>query len=173
MKRSLTALFALGMLALVATPAQAQLQLGLALGSDTDLGIHAGYYVPFALGGTEGLAVGIDGAFYLPEENTFFGTEVSYTYLELNANAHYPFYAENNLSAYALGGLNYSYVSVSVDNGALEDAFDDSAGDIGVNLGAGGEFGLGGLRLFGELKYTLGGFDQLGAVIGLRFGGRR
>ena len=82
---------------------------------------------------------------------------------ELNFNAHYIFHEEDELTAYAIGGLNYLRVSASYGG------FSASSSEIGLNLGAGLEYELDFANLFAEAKFTISSFDQLVIASGLRF----
>lgn len=105
---------------------------------------------------------------FLPETFDFGGgNEYTLTWWELNANANYIFFSDEdeNLQAYAIGGLNYTTLSYSGDTGT---AGDPSTSEVGLNVGIGGEYGLDFADLFGELKFVLGDADQLNIAIGLR-----
>lgn len=157
-------LFLLGTLSwsLTTQQAQAQLGLGLVYGADTNLGAQFSLYRPFPFGAIEELGVGGDITVYVPDEVG----SITLVFFELNANAHYTFYQKDELRVYALGGFNYSYISVSADGfGGLV-----NTGDTGLNVGGGADVGFGFARLFGEARFTLGGFDQPALAVGLRFG---
>ncbi len=74
---------------------------------------------------------------------------------------------EENLTAYGLGGLNFLNVSAKFESGGSSDTSSDS--EVGLNLGAGLEYGLDFADLFGELKFVFGDADQLNLGVGLRF----
>jgi len=151
------ALFAVALL--FPSEADAQIRLGAADGTDTEIGVTAGFFRPVTAQGAEGLSVGFDGTFYLPEKNTVGGSDFTSTFFELNANAHYPVSNMSSGSLYALGGLQYAHASVETPFG------DASSSDLGLNLGAGLNFG----KLFVEAKYGIGGFEQLALSAGLSF----
>lgn len=151
------ALFAVALL--LPSQAEAQIRLGAAYGTDTEIGVTAGFFRPVTAQGAAGLSVGFDGTFYLPETNTISGSDYTSTFFELNANAHYPISNMSSGSLYALGGVQYAHASVETPFG------DATSSDIGLNLGAGMNFG----RLFAEAKYAIGGFEQLVLSAGLSF----
>lgn len=83
---------------------------------------------------------------------------------ELNANGHYVF-TEDDFLAYGLAGLNLA--SVSVDLGPFGSA---SETEIGLNLGVGGQLKFSdAISGIAEIKYTIGGYDQLGLSAGVLF----
>lgn len=125
---------------------------GLIYGSEVEaIGIQAGAKYGF----TEKLSGTGDFAFYFPE---------NYDWWTINVNANYHFYAQDNVGVYGLGGLNYA--TVKIDLGQFGSA---SNSEVGLNLGAGAEFGLDFAKLYGELKYIVGNADQLAFSAGLRF----
>lgn len=141
---------------------EAQIQVGAAYGDDTEFGIMAGYYMPLEVGDVEGLSVGVDGIFYLPNE---IGT-VDVTYFEVNVNGHYnALEVGEDGMAYAIGGLQYARLSADSQEGPFGTTFDLSSSDIGLNIGA----GIGINRFFGEAKFGLGGFEQLVISGGIKF----
>ncbi|MTI88362.1 MAG: porin family protein [Balneolaceae bacterium] len=112
-----------------------------------------------------------DLGFYLPNKTDFGnGSSMTITWWEFNANAHYMLMkdAEQGLSLYALGGLNFLSVNVESEGvGGLNISGSDS--EMGINVGAGGEFDLDFASLYAEIKYSLGSADQLNIGAGLRF----
>lgn len=82
---------------------------------------------------------------------------------ELNFNAQFIFHDEDELTAYAIGGLNYLRVSSSFNG------FSGSSSEIGLNAGAGLEYELDFGNLFAEAKLTISSFNQLVIASGLRF----
>jgi hypothetical protein len=77
---------------------------------------------------------------------------------EINLNGNFVF-VDNGVGTkfYALGGVNFT--TLSLDLGFIS----DSETETGINLGAGGNFGLGGpISLFGEAKYLL--IDEIGGI---------
>lgn len=111
-----------------------------------------------------------DLGFYFPDKTDFGGgDEMTVRWWELNGNVNYIFYSdeEQNLMAYGLGGLNFLNISVKSDIGGSTSTNSDS--EVGLNLGAGIEYGLDFADLFGELKFVVGDADQLNLGAGLRF----
>lgn len=84
---------------------------------------------------------------------------------QLNADAHYSFLQEDAFGLYAIGGLNYSYVKVEADAGPMLGTYSIDDSEIGLNLGAGINFGS---MFYGELKYDTA-FEQLGISVGVLF----
>lgn len=151
---------------------EAQFQVGLAFGSETEIGFQGGYYMPLAVGDVEGLSVGADLIFYLPESEDFGGFggsgEVTVTWFELNFNGHYDALevGEDGM-AYGLAGIQYARTSVDsdVDTPFGGGSFGGSRSDIGLNIGV----GVGISRFYGEAKFGLGAFEQLVISGGVRF----
>lgn len=159
MTRFLTSLFVFLLFVLTTDPAQAQFRVGVAYGSDAEIGVAAGYQLPFAVDAVEGLSFGVDGIFYIPRTEGPSGAEVETTAFEVNGNAHYPLTG----NVYGLAGLQYAYVSADVTAFGVSVSASDS--QLGLNAGAGISMG----RLFGEAKYTVGGFEQLALTVGFSF----
>jgi len=109
----------------------------------------------------ENWRAGGDFTFYFPDEEG----NTDLTVWELNFNAHYIFYQENDLMAYGIGGLNITSINIDTQFG------DNSESEFGLNLGGGIEYPLDFANLFGELKFGgIGGdADQFVFGAGLRF----
>ena len=170
MKRLTTIFALLFMSAALILPqkSQAQFQVGAAFGTDTEIGVTAGYYMPLSVGDVEGLSVGVDGVFYLPQDENVFGSDdVSTTYFEINVNGHYnAIEVGEGGVGYAIGGLQYARFSYDYDGpGSQFFDVDTSGSDIGLNIGAGVAIS----RFFGEARFGLGGFEQLVLSGGVRF----
>lgn len=168
--RALAALV-LATLMLATGSAQAQTGLAFAYGADTEIGGQISFYKTLdVFDGVDGLRVGGDIAGYVPQSETFSGLEVTSYFFEINSNLKYDFLNPGRVDVYGLLGFNYSYliVDVSDEEGNTVLFADSNEGDPGLNLGIGAAIG-GRLGLFGELKATLGGFDQVGIVTGVRF----
>lgn len=165
MKKLITFLFTALFTVLIYSDSHAQFTkagVGLMYGSEIEqLGIRgdAVYVI------NEEFRVVGDLGFFFPEEigNTTF------TWWEINANANYIFHAdeEQGLTAYGLGGLNYTTLRYKFDDG--NGSASSSTSEVGLNLGAGLEYGLDFADLFGELKFVLSDADQLNIGVGLRF----
>lgn len=111
-----------------------------------------------------------DLGFFLPDETDFGGgNTITVSWWELNLNGNYIFHTdeESGIEAYALGGLNFLNVKVESDGQFGSGSNSDS--EVGLNIGAGGEYAMGFGKLFAELKYVLGDADQLNIGAGVRF----
>ena len=115
----------------------------------------------------ENLTIAPSLIYYFPKEE--FGFKM--TWLEVNANANYYFVANEGISVYALGGLNYSSVKVSYDDSfSFGGDFSASDGRFGLNLGGGINIETpGSIVPFAELKYVLIDGGQLVAAAGVKF----
>ncbi|MEM6878935.1 MAG: hypothetical protein AAF544_10275 [Bacteroidota bacterium] len=150
--------FILLCLSFMANTASAQLMLGGGVAYGTDV---------------EEIAIQVRGVYSFNE--TWRGqADVTYyldgvedvSFYEINLNGNYVFSDTGTALFYALAGLSIGVANV--DLGPFGSA---SGSDTGINLGAGGNFALGGggTMLFGEAKYTLGGFEQLVLAAGVLF----
>ncbi len=103
--------------------------------------------------------------YYFPKEEI--GIKINW--FELNANLNYYFVDQDDISAYALGGLNYSSVKVTFDQPWLG-SFSNSDGRIGLNLGGGINFKISdNIIPFAEIKYVIIDGGQLVAGAGVKF----
>ena len=81
------------------------------------------------------------------------------TLSEFNLNPHYKFLNKDRVSVYGLAGLNIARASVKF----LGEKVSNS--EVGVNVGAGAEFGIGErIAILAEAKYAIGEASQF--VIG-------
>lgn len=118
------------------------------------------------------LRIGADATFFLPEKATAAGIEVKSKLFTINVNGHYMLVDSETLILYAIGGLNLGFVSVDVDGPADEIfLFGSGASDteLGLNIGGGLEYEVPFGRVYAEVKYVVGGFDQLVIGGGVRF----
>lgn len=139
---------------------QMAINVGLAYGLDMEeLGLRAGmtYFL------NEDMRIGGDITYWLLESHEGFDQ----TALEINGNFNYIFYNENDLMFYGIGTLGIHYVSFSYDMGEFGSG-SESDTDIGLALGAGGEYNLGSVSVFAEPKLFLSGFDQAKFNFGVR-----
>jgi opacity protein-like surface antigen len=137
---------------------------GLAYGTEIEeLGIQAGGVYTI----NEDFRAGVDFIYYLTGDDSGFGADL--TWFEINANGHYLFVTEEDLIVYALGGLNFATFSYDIPAFQGFGGGDVSETEIGLNVGAGLEYGLGFADLYAELKYALSSADQLVLSAGLRF----
>lgn len=130
---------------------------GLIFGTEIEQpGIKAdGYYTI-----NEEFRAGVDIGYFFPDN--FPGGDINW--FEFNLNGNYIFASEDELSAYALSGLNFSSLKIDFDNNGSS-----SNTEIGLNIGAGGEYALDFGALFAELKYVISDADQLVVGAGVRF----
>jgi outer membrane protein X len=149
----------------VSNTAQAQMKagVGVAFGTDAEsLGLTGNFYT--AIPSVENLSVGGDIIYFLPKERL---PGIKSTWFEINFNGQYQFYAEQMISAYALGGLNVAQLGTKYDNSSTNN-FNDTK--IGLNLGVGGEYAFSEKMMgFAELKFVLSDADQAVFLAGLRF----
>jgi len=93
--------------------------------------------------------------------------EVETSLTTLNTDLHYNLSNLNDLSLYAIGGLNFSFYSTessSGNNSGLggQSSFDNSETFIGLNLGIGGGYPItDNLNAISELKYIINDLDQI------------
>ena len=80
---------------------------------------------------------------------------------ELNANALYYITDNKGTNFYLLGGLSYATVTASFDLGPFGGETSTSSSEVGINLGAGANIGLGGATLMPQVKFTIGALEQL------------
>ncbi len=88
--------------------------------------------------------------YYLSDDKNWGGQAISHTMYDLNLNVHYLFRDEDKMRLYALGGINSFRYKVSGGG------FSESGDDTGLNLGAGIEYNVGAVMVFGELKLVTG-----------------
>ena len=163
LKSTLLGLF-IGLGGIFSAQAQETTRVGAMLAYGTEIenagiGINAEFPV------MEKLTIAPSFIYYFPKDT--YGVKVNW--FEVNANAHYYFLEEEKLNVYALGGLNYSSVKVSIDDSYLGKR-SDSDGRFGVNLGGGINFKIAGnITPFAELKYVIIDGAQLVAGAGVRF----
>ena len=90
------------------------------------------------------------------------------TWFVVDANAHYNYIKESDMTVYALAGLNMTFWSLSFGDESFGGfGFDASGTDTGINIGTGARKKLSDkIELYGEAKYVLGGgnFFSLGAA---------
>ena len=133
----------------------------LAYGTEIEnIGIGANAEFPLI----ENLTISPSLIYYLPKKE--YGVKMNW--FEVNANANYYFANHDDMSVYALGGLNYSSVKVSFDEAWLG-SYSSSDGRFGLNLGGGINLNIGGITPFAELKYVIIDGGQLVASAGVKF----
>ena len=151
--------FTLVLVLFISLATQAQTRIGAGLGWGSEI---------------EEIGIGVNGEFFLNEQWSlnpgfiFFivddGPFDRQDFWTFNVNANYYFAQEGTVSFYGIGGLNLSTYSYKW-NGE-----DDSNTELGINLGIGSNFDVGGKVMpYAELKYVLGDFDQLVLFFGAKF----
>ncbi len=142
----------------VIQPGDLTLGAGLSYGSkvghleNSEIGItfHLLYMI------TESIRGGVDYTYYLIGENDLGASE-------MNLNGHYFIRNRDHLMIYGLGGLNLSRIKADSDIWG-----NVGSNKIGINAGIGIEFDIRNFTLFGEPKFTLGGWNQFQTTVGLR-----
>lgn len=171
MKKLIAFLFTSFFLFLIYTDSQAQIVkagIGLMYGTEVEqLGVRVdGVYQI-----NDDFRFVADLGIYFPDKTEFGDNETfTLTWWELNTNANYIFYSDETegVTAYALGGLNFTTIRAKYENGPQE-SYSESDTEVGLNLGAGIEYALDFAELFGEIKFVLGDADQLNIGVGFRF----
>lgn len=138
--------------------------VGLMLGYGSKIeNIGLGANAEFEL--SEKLKIAPGFLYYFTDDHEFVKTNL----WELNGNLNYYFIDSNEIGVYGLGGLNYTHVSVKTDI-PFGGNYSDSSGKIGVNLGAGLNYHITErLSPFAELKFVISNYDQLVAMIGMKY----
>lgn len=121
----------------------------------------------------EELGIGINGEFFLksnlaiaPGFNYYF-VEDPVNFWELNANVNYYFSESGSVAVYVLGGLNLAHIGFDGSDFGVPDRSDN---ELGVNIGVGANFDVGGSVVpFAQFRYVLGDFDQAVFSFGVRF----
>lgn len=134
----------------------------LAYGTEVEsLGIGANAEFPIATN----LVISPSLIYYFPREEE--GIDINW--FEANGNVNYYFLDSDGIGFYGLAGLNYTSVKVSGDSGFGGD-ISVSDGRLGLNLGAGANFIIGGSVIpFAELKYVIIDEGQLVLMGGVKF----
>lgn len=172
MSRKMLAVAAFALMAPVAM-AQAQLKFGVGLGAslpngDFADGVETGYHIMATAGVKPPLApVGfrVDGMFNQFSDKTA-GSDLKARIMGLTANAVLSMPGAVVLSPYAIGGVGYYNQTISPKPTGFE-----AQNDLGVNLGAGIQFGLAGFSAFGEIRFhnIFNGDDGTGTSTSTRF----
>jgi len=145
------------MTAALCAPLSAQavdLQLGPGLiygGQLKEFGLQFNLYAPIE--SVVGLRAGFDANLWLVD---------TINMLSFNVNGHYLFFEQGPMAAYALAGLNYFRQSYDL-------GIKMSDGEMGFNIGAGGQLEAGPGLFYSEVKYVLGYKEQLVVGLGYRF----
>lgn len=150
----------LTLVTILAFTAQSQTRLGVGLGWGSEIeelgfGINGEFFV------NEKISINPGFIFFLVDDGPF----DKQNFWAFNANANYYFAQEGTVAFYGIGGLNLSTYSYK-----WNDNEKDSNTELGINLGIGSNFDLGGSVLpYAELKYVLGDYDQLVLFFGAKF----
>lgn len=96
---------------------------------------------------------------------------VSVSFWDINLDAHYLFWENEQFRAYALGGLGIAIISVDANVPSVPGFdYNESTSDFGINLGAGGEYKVNeNVRPFAELKFDVGLYNQLVIMAGVKY----
>lgn len=163
-------------LLLITTVANAQFKVGgkLSYGSEIEslgIGAKAIYELDenFSLSGELNYFFGSNTNSTINVEGFDIGEqEVETSLTTLNTDLHYNLSNLNDLSLYAIGGLNFSFYSTesTSDNNIPgvggQSSFDNSETFIGLNLGIGGSYPItNNLDVISELKYIINDLDQI------------
>jgi opacity protein-like surface antigen len=138
---------------------QAQVRFGGQVGyaNDADLGI----------GGRVQVGLPVERLAFIGSFDWYFPSDVvgvSINYWEINANVKYGIPVNNALfGPYVGSGLNFAHASVSTQG------FSASDSDLGLNLMAGTSFNTGRYHPFAELRFEIGGGEQVILAGGLMF----
>jgi hypothetical protein len=97
----------------------------------------------------------INKEFRIQPDIKFFLASANVSFFTINTNVDYFFHRKDNMSIYALAGLNFGmYKAPSIP----------SESGLGINLGVGSDFNMGSWILAPELKLVLGAYN--GIVLG-------
>ena len=162
----ITALLFLG--GIFVSSAQTETRLGAMVAYGTEIeNVGIGVNAEFPI--LEDLTISPGFIYYLPKDES----GVSVNWWELNGNANYYLVNSESLAFYALGGINYSQVKVEYDGGGFggfAGSMSASDGRVGLNLGAGANFNIGGsITPFAEAKYVIIDGAQLVIGAGVKF----
>jgi len=150
MKKLLSATFLIVTLLLLSQSTVIAQQNDIKVGAGLLYGAEAesiGLQVNGTFGITPEIAIAPDLSVFFPEYGSYFA---------VNVNGHYIFSRDTQYQFYGLAGLNLSTIEY--------DDLPESETELGLNLGAGGEYKLDNFALFGEIKYVISNFD--GVVLG-------
>ncbi len=158
---------AFAMFTLFSSQASAQLWFGggLVFGAEIEnIGLQANGHL--VVNEENKLRIGADITYFFTDKASVDDFELKTSVFTINVNGHYMLVNSDLIILYAIGGLNFAFVSVEASGPASQflDLVDTNDTEIGLNIGGGLEYTVPFGRVYGELKYVLGGFDQL--VIG-------
>lgn len=170
MKKLCVAAAVLGMVALGAGEARAQVSFGAqaSFADDVDFGVGGRVYAALPFNRTRFV-----GSFdyFFPDDGggSPLGDSFDFTYFEVNGNAVYSLPVRNmpSFAPYVGGGLNIAHSSVEFE--VLGERQSSSDTEMGLNLLGGAEFGQGNARPFVELRIEMAGGEQFVLAGGVRF----
>jgi outer membrane protein X len=152
-------LLTLTFVAVVSLASQAQTRLGAGFGwgseiEELGIGINGEFFVK------DNISINPGFIFFLVDDGPF----DKQNFWTFNANGNFYFHDSESVSVYGIGGLNLSTYSYEFGDN------EDSNTELGINLGIGSNFDVGGSVMpYAELKYVLGDFDQLVLFFGAKF----
>jgi len=134
----------------------------------------------------ENVGINVNGQYFLNDQwaiapgfNYFFpknfAGDLDYRWFEFNANGHYYFNVSSDaIEPYALGGLNFAFISVDYYTGfsgfGVGEVESETTTEVGLNLGGGINFNIGSnLQPFGELRLVVSEADQIVIGGGVRY----
>lgn len=173
MRTFVLAMFALAGSALLAQPAQAQVDFGpqIAWGDDTDFGV--GGRIDFGIGNAFGVDDGPFANLFGSAAATYFFVDcpsnADCSYFEIDGNLAVPFTLEgNSLRPYAGAGIHVARWSVDFDGVGIPGADVDDT-EVGLNLLGGIFFPISDLDGFVQGKFGLAGAEQFVLSAGILF----
>ncbi len=161
--------FALSMMFSSQASAQLWFGGGLVYGGEVEnIGVQANAHL--VVNEENKIRIGADITYFLTDKVSAGETEIKTSVFAINVNGHYMLVTSEQLILYAIGGLNFGFVSVDVSGLGSQfiNFVDDTSTELGLNVGGGVEYTVPFGRVYGELKYVLGGFDQLVIGAGVR-----
>ena len=164
-------LFVFALFTMLSTQASAQFWFGGGIvygGGVENIGVQGNAHL--VVNEENKIRIGADITYFLTDKASAGGTEVKTNVFAINVNGHYMIVTSEELILYGIGGLNFGFVSVEVSGLGSEflNFVDSSSTELGINVGGGVEYAVPFGRVYGELKYVLGGFDQVVIGAGVR-----
>lgn len=143
--------------------AQNDSNIGLMFGYGSEIEqVGVGVNAEFAI--VNNLTISPSFLFYFPEKYYY----ITRNMWEVNGNLNYYFLSLEQMGAYGLAGINYSHLSAKGDYMGISSS--DGEGKIGANIGGGFKFHLSEkFAPFAEVKYVINDYDQVVAMIGMKY----
>ena len=152
-------------LALFTLPLFAQINVGGGLSFGTEIE-NIGITAKATYGIDDQWEGGASFTYFLPKS---FGP-VDWTFWAINLDAHYLKNVSDKFTIYPLAGLNIGGITIDSDSFGGFNPGSTTNTEIGVNIGGGAYLNISEkLKGFGEIKYVIGGFDQLTLGAGVLF----